>query len=247
MNNKNRDQTIVLVHGWGFDSSVWQTLQTGLKEINTIAIDLPGYGEQKDNDTEWQIDYLTEDLIARTPENAIWIAWSLGGLLALYIASRKTKHIKALLTIAATPSFTQKPNWNYAMDSEAFTSFKQSYVDDHEQGLKDFRSLVSFGANRDTIKKTRKQTCDAHSTTLLAGLELLEKIDLRSSLKQIKCPSKFLFAENDALISAEIINHLNFQSKLNETLLINNASHALPISHPQLITQQIDALIHATY
>lgn len=239
--------SIVLVHGWGFDSSVWQTLQIHLKETNTIAIDLPGYGEQKGNHTEWQINHLAEDLIARTPENAIWIAWSLGGLLALYIAANKTTHITALLTIAATPCFTQKPNWDCAMNAETFTSFKQSYVDDKEQCLKSFRSLVSFGADSNIIKQTHSQTCDANSATLLAGLQLLEQTDLRSSLKKIKCPSKFLFADNDVLIPANTYKHPDLQSGSNETLLINNASHALPISHPQLIRQQIEALIHATH
>ncbi|MBN4069235.1 alpha/beta fold hydrolase [Beggiatoa alba] len=239
--------SIVLVHGWGFDSSVWATLQTHLKKFNTITIDLPGYGEQKNNKTEWKLDQLTDDLIARTPKNAIWLGWSLGGLLTLYIAAQKPTHIKALLTIASTPSFTQKPGWNCAMDIGIFNTFKQSCKNDKDKCLQDFRGLVSLGAEKKTIMKTRAQTCTADIATLLAGLALLEQTDLRLTLKKIKCPRKYLFASKDSLVPTNACTQINHYSDSNEIVLINDASHALPLSHPKIITQHTQALIHATH
>jgi len=245
--NVMKQTTIVLVHGWGFDRSIWQTLQTHLKDMQTIAIDLPGHGEQKNNNTEWKIECIAEDLIARTPENAIWLGWSLGGLLALYIAAQKPTHIQALLTIATTPSFTQKPGWRCAMDIDTFATFKQSCKNDKDKCLKDFRGLASLGAEKKTVIQTRAQTCTADIVTLLAGLALLEQTDLRLILKKIKCPRKYLFAGKDVLIPTEVCTQIKHHSDSSKTVLINDASHALPLSHPKIITQHTQALIHATH
>ncbi len=242
-----KQATVILIHGWGFDSSIWQTLQTHLKDTHTIAIDLPGYGKQKNNNTEWKIEHVAEDLIARTPESAIWLGWSLGGLLALYIAAQKPTHIQALLTIATTPSFTQKPDWDCAMDIDTFTTFKQSCKNDKDKCLKDFRGLVSLGAEKKTVIQTHAQTCTADIATLLAGLALLEQTDLRLILKNIKCPSKYLFAGKDALVPTDVCTQVNHYSDSSEIVLINDASHALPISHPKIIKQHTQALIHVTH
>ena len=236
--------TIVLIHGWGFDSRVWQTLQTKLNKVNVITIDLPGYGNQINNKTEWNIHNITEDLIARTPGKAIWIGWSLGGLLALYSALHKPTHIKALMTIATTPCFTQKTGWDCAMPNDSFNTFKQSCANDTNQGLNEFKRLVAYGADKPSIKEIRSQKCTASTTTLLSGLEILEHTDLRFELKNIHCPVHSILAENDALIPKAAREPINFLSAENETTFISNAPHGLPISHANVIAQQLETMIH---
>lgn len=235
--------TIVLIHGWGFDSRVWQTLQTKLNNTNILAIDLPGYGNQRDNKTNWNIESISNDLISRTPEQAIWVGWSLGGLLTLFSALHKPTHINAIMTIATTPCFVEKPNWDCAMSDDNFSTFKQSCENDTETCLKEFRQLVAHSADRQSAKDIRSQVCHANTTTLLSGLEILEKTDLRNELKKIQCPVRHVFAKNDALIPAKAAEQTQLFAAANDTHLISNASHGLLISHADVIAQQLQAII----
>lgn len=237
--------TIVLIHGWGFDSRIWQTLQTKFSDANIITIDLPGYGDQLDNKTKWNIDSLAEDIITRTPENAIWLGWSLGGLLALCAALREPTHIRAIMTIATTPCFTQRADWGYAMPEDTFNTFKQSCMDDPKQCLNEFKRLVAFGADKPSAKHIRSQECDVNATTLLSGLEILEHTDLRIELKNIQCPVHYILAENDALIPKTANEQIKLLSAANETELIYDAPHCLPLSHPHVIAKQLETMIYA--
>ncbi|PCH60529.1 MAG: hypothetical protein COC05_04170 [Gammaproteobacteria bacterium] len=239
--------TIVLLHGWGFDSRIWSRLQAVLTNKHVITIDLAGYGNQANNQTDWQLGPLVEDLITRTPKNAMWVGWSLGGLLALSVALHRPLHIKALMTLATTPCFTQRPGWDAAMDAQSFTNFKQSCQSDSISCIDNFKQLIVLHGDRETKRIIRTHDCNAETPTLLGGLKLLAEIDLRFSLASIQCPTTHLLAENDALVPAKISQSMSHLAPKANTLLIDNASHALPVSHPDVIAQQLDNLIHATH
>ena len=239
--------TIVFVHGWGTDKDVWQTLQTELKPLPSIALSLPGYGDQCDNTTEWKLDSLAEDLKMRSPANAIWVGWSLGGLLAAATATFYPQHVKALFTIGTTPCFTQRADWDCAMNESTFETFKQSCQENKEECLKQFHKLIAVGANKATSKQARKLICTASSATLLKGLEILENTDLRPAFGKLSCPTHQLFAANDALVPVAVSQEIKSHSNKIDISIINDASHALPLSHSKVIAQHIKARIHAEY
>ncbi len=238
---------IVLLHGWGLDRHIWQPLQTLLKDQHVVTIDLPGYGDQTGNHTEWKLDTLAKDIIARSPQQAIYVGWSLGGLLALCIALHQPQYIKALMTIATTPCFVQKPGWECAMDRLSFDTFKQSCQSDSVNCLNEFKHLIALNGDKKTARKIHRHHCHVDTATLLFGLELLATSDLRFALQSLACPTTHLFAKGDALVPAAVAESMRSLSPNANTLLIDNASHALPISHADVIAQQLDALIHATH
>ncbi len=236
--------TIVLVHGWGVDSDVWQALQTELKPLPSVTLSLPGYGDQYDNSTEWKLDSLAEDLVERSPSHAIWVGWSLGGLLAAVTALLYPQHIKALFAIATTPCFTQRADWDCAMNQSTFETFKQSCQKNIEECLKQFQKLIAVGTDKATVKQTRELTCTASKETLLKGLEILEHTDLRPAFGNLSCPTHQLFAANDALVPVAVSQEIKSHSNKIDTSIIHDASHALPLSHSKVIAQHIRRSIH---
>ncbi len=94
---------LVLVHGWGMNGAVWSACVSELAEHFTVhTVDLPGYGYSH------QIGYdsltqLVDALLVEAPERAIWLGWSLGGLIATHIAHEYPARVSQLVTLASSP------------------------------------------------------------------------------------------------------------------------------------------------
>jgi len=74
---------LVLLHGWGSSSKIWQPLIPKLaKASNVWCVDLPGHGENHDIDWDGTADQGVELLANALPKKCVLVGWSLGGLLA---------------------------------------------------------------------------------------------------------------------------------------------------------------------
>ena len=79
--------SLVLLHGWAFNSDIFQSLIDKYKANYRITvIDLPGHGRSRDIDGD--IESWCNELTEIIPEQSILLGWSLGGLLSTYIASQ---------------------------------------------------------------------------------------------------------------------------------------------------------------
>jgi len=72
---------LVLLHGWGMNSAVWEPVIDELDQHFTVTcVDLPGHGFSTLSDTEnTGLDDWADAIAAVVPVNAIWLGWSLGG------------------------------------------------------------------------------------------------------------------------------------------------------------------------
>ena len=77
MNNLN----IIFIHGWLFDSRIWNGLDKLFVDFNTQKCDLPGYG--KNYSSRLSHDEYCFDLLSEAKKPLVVIAWSYGGILAL--------------------------------------------------------------------------------------------------------------------------------------------------------------------
>ena len=93
--------TIVLLHGVGLDKSVWKPVQE-LLDFDSVALDLPGHGQQPPLTSTATLSELGDDVVARLPENPVHlVGFSLGALIASNIAIRFPDKITSLTCVNA--------------------------------------------------------------------------------------------------------------------------------------------------
>src|SRR5512147_1011217 len=106
---------LVLVHGWGLNGGVWDTLAPLLEaDFRLTRVDLPGHGRS----AWWEyegLDGLARAVLESVPERAAWLGWSLGGLVAARAALASPARVERLVLVATTPSFVCRPGWPAAM------------------------------------------------------------------------------------------------------------------------------------
>ena len=193
--------SLVLLHGWAFNSDIFQNLIDKYKANYRITvIDLPGHGRSRDIDGN--IESWCNELTKIIPEQSILLGWSLGGLLSTYIASQI--EISKLILVAATPCLINNENWNYGISSEVFDQFAINLKNDSTKSLKRFVSLQS--KDKSQLQELYKsiQKYPASHSALNTGLEIIINSDLRDIYKDIAVPKTTILGSLDTLVPVKI-------------------------------------------
>lgn len=249
---------LFMVSGWGMPKEVMRPFAVKLsRKYYVVMANLPGIS----NDENWvdrsrlgmnyDIDALTEQLIDAAPEEAWWLGWSLGGMIAAYVAARRSSCVNGLITFSALPSFVARADWPQGMPLETFDAFESMVKSAPAQGLKRFLSLQTLGAPQaKTLMKTLSQAIpmDAlNPTALVAGLRLLKSLDVRREWALLNVPNLHILGQQDALLASATIANQAGQNALQEHLLLDECAHQPFIEYPEICLQKIEKFIDANH
>jgi pimeloyl-[acyl-carrier protein] methyl ester esterase len=225
---------LVLLHGWGMHSAIWSGLIPLLSDQFTLhLVDLPGHGdsefENQDTLTDW-----AEAVLSVAPQNASWIGWSLGGLVAMQAALLQPSRLNKLVLFCSTPRFVAGSDWPHAVDSAVLQEFSHQFELDYPNTLKRFLALQVLGSRQSgqVLRDLRhclleKQVPDA--SALQVGLSILRSADFRANMNNFPVPLYWLLADRDTLVPPQVAAHYPDIPKN----IIMGAGHAPFISHPE--------------
>ncbi len=234
---KSSNKPLILLHGWGFNGEIWNDIGRVLaKDWYVYQVDLPGHGRSQM--CEYSLPVLTENLVAALPKKAVWLGWSMGGLIAMAMASWQPASIQALVLVSSSPRFISADNWPHAMKLGVLKQFAQQLQNDTLGTLKRFLALQVKGSEsaREQLRSLNavlKQTPIPQSQALQAGLQLLQNTDLRAEFSQINCPSLLCLGERDTLVPASVATDCQDLCPKLQTVCIKSAGHLPFLSHPK--------------
>lgn len=236
---------LVLLHGWGLNVRVWDTLGAALEErFRLIAVDLPGHGH-----SPWRAD------CAALPHQVRWIGravaqvigpapygllgWSLGGELALAWAASPPAglgRLTHLALIAATPRFTAAPDWPHGTPETQLLRLAEGLHRDYRRTVSEFLELQVRGsaAGEAVLEQLRAALFahgDARPEALAAGLALLRATDLRAALGAIAVPTLAIAGQYDRVLRPQAVRALAAAMPHARFAEIRRAAHAPFLSH----------------
>ncbi|MCP1365244.1 alpha/beta fold hydrolase, partial [Halomonas sp. BBD48] len=96
---------IVLLSGWGIDARLWQRLTPHWPlHLHVSSPDWPGYGQHPPLADPTDLDALADAMQDVLSADAIWVGWSLGGMLAAALLPYLPAP-QALVMLGAAPRF----------------------------------------------------------------------------------------------------------------------------------------------
>ena len=237
---------MVLVHGWGLHSVVWDNIMpTLLEKFKVTVVDLPGFGRSPMPGGEYDVNYLTEQVLAVAPEKAIWLGWSLGGMVALNATIRFPERVRGLITVATTPKFIADEGWPMALNGDVLSRFRALLLEDWEGTLIRFLALQCEDST--TIKEDVRFLKDIvffhgqpSSKALRCGLDVLRDVDLLKDLSGIQVPTLYVLGEKDNLVPVGISRELKKRQVNADVAVIKGASHVPFISNQDAFLAAID-------
>ena len=203
---------LVLLPGWSFDRRIWQDLIESLQRvIPVITLNLPGFGDNRW--ASWSgVEDLCEKILQTMPPRAIYMGWSLGGMLATKIAVTFPERVAGIITLATNISFVERNHWPHGMAISDFRNFHKGIAKAPEQTLKRFHLLISQGDQLHRQQFRWLQTVAAKTEDyehLLPMLSLLADIDNREDIHKLSIPGLHIFGESDRLVPASVIQKLS--------------------------------------
>ena len=236
---------LVLIHGWGLHSGVWDKVIEPLRAFaHVTVIDRAGYG----NSPMMTLAKEQQAILDIAPPCAIYIGWSLGGAIVIDMALQYPKRVMAVVAVATNPCFLQRNNWRCAMPSADFNEFLDSVRASAYVALVRFMGLQCQGSatQREDMRFLQGQleNCPIpHRDVLLNGLKELFAADIRSGLQYLHCPILWVMGEKDSLAKVDV-NALLALNRLIAVNTISDAAHAPFVSHPESFVKNIKQFLH---
>jgi pimeloyl-[acyl-carrier protein] methyl ester esterase len=240
---------VVLVHGWGMHSGVWEDVAEALIDHHRVTVlDLPGHGYSRQTEAGHALADLAVAAVAVVPGPAAWVGWSLGGLVAQQIALTMPERVGRLVLVNSTPCFVQRPDWPHGIAWPVLHRFAEELRQNHRAVLKRFIALEVHGSERASaqlhlLKAMLFQHGEPEVAALEDGLAILESTDLRAGLSRIACPTLLLMGQRDQLVPAaagEAMLALLPDARLH---VFPRAGHAPFFSHPTAFTTELRAFL----
>ncbi|MCU6324250.1 pimeloyl-ACP methyl ester esterase BioH [Enterobacter quasiroggenkampii] len=227
---------LVLLHGWGLNAEIWHCIREELASHFTLhLVDLPGFGRSRGFGA-MSLDEMAQQVLDAAPQNAVWLGWSLGGLVASQIALSRPDRVKALVTVASSPCFSAQDAWP-GIKPEVLAGFQQQLSEDFQRTVERFLALQTMGtetARKDarTLKQTVLSLPMPEVEVLNGGLELLKTVDLRAPLASLTIPHLRIYGYLDGIVPRKVAPLLDDLWPNSESMVVAKAAHAPFISHP---------------
>jgi pimeloyl-ACP methyl ester carboxylesterase len=244
LSGDNESKTILFVHGFPYDHSMWQDQVDDLsKNYLCVSYDIRGLGDSPAGNGQFTMESFVDDLEAILDElmldKPILCGLSMGGYISLRALERiQERFSAAILCDTRSEADNNEGKLKRAVgikriNKEGLASFAKDFItncfgDDFKQNKKEeLRKIIekSSGFNPVGVKGC-----------LLA---MLSRTDTTTSLSNIKLPTLIICGEQDALTPPPVMKDMFHRINKAEFVEIPKAGHMTPIENPLLVNKAI--------
>ncbi|GLQ88922.1 pimeloyl-ACP methyl ester esterase BioH [Dyella flagellata] len=235
---------LVMLHGWAMHGGIFNPLVDTLREYCTMyLVDLPGHGFSRDCGLPLEPKACAQAIAEATP-SAIWLGWSLGGVIALQGALDFPQQVRGLAMLCATPRFVSGNDWPQGRDPALVRQLATDLETDYHATIERFLALEVMGSPdpRAELRKLRAEVFargEPNLRVLQEGIGILDETDLRTYLPSLKAGNSWWNAGRlDRLVHPSAMER-SAQISQGEFHVTAHAGHAPFLSHAQAIAQNL--------
>ena len=223
-----KSELIYTIPGWGFSASILK--QGALAGKTCFGLDYLDY-------SDLSIEGISLDLSTAIKQPSILIAWSLGGLFAIKIASLFPDKVKKLILLASQPRLIADTGYS-GIDPQTMNIFIESAYQDFSRLKQQFINKVNFPSKNDV----GTFFLDDFSKQLKSLSKILATADLRDDYRYLKTEILHIIGDKDAVLKQDEQSLCKINSNI-KVVRVANAGHCGFLTHPLLYRSIIDEFI----
>lgn len=227
---------------------MWDSLTARIGPRAVVhSVDLPGHG--KNTTQAAGLNNWTDAALSAAPSNAVYLGWSLGGLICMQAAFRHPTRVRGLILVDSLPRMLRGADWAWGMRASALKQTMRGLSSDYITTLQEFLILQVLGepGAKHLIRQLRSQllTMPPSREGLERGLNILFEADLRAALPNIGIPVLVINGERDRMCHPDGARWTAQQLPNAEAWIVPRAAHAPFLSHERLFAERVCAFVDA--
>ena len=239
-NIDNNNPYFLLIHGAGMDASVWQmqTRYLANRDINILAIDLPGHGLSEGNPLstiQEMSNFIIELLDILNIKTATVAGHSMGSLIAIDLLKNNEKRINNLTLLGTAslmpvhPDLIEAATNNLSLAANLITDW--SFGTKQHLGNHPLPGYWMIDSSIQLIKQSRKGVL---AKDLIACNDYKDALTVASNIdKEVIIIS----GKEDKMTPVKKARELNDNIKNSNLIVIENVGHMMMIENPVKVTQ----------
>lgn len=240
---------ILLIHGVGSDSTVWDQVTPLLApSVQTLAIDLRGHGKSAavPNST-FSFAEFDEDLLrvfaSSQLESAHLVGIGAGGFLALRMGLQQPERVRSLSLLGSSSHCDQHTKavinrWAETYRDEGFDAY-------YLRLLKDLYYPDWIEAHLDLADELRDEVRKQNFPAVWAWASTVQTFDLRSQIHRIKLPTLAIQGLDDQVFDPSHGRLLRQSIFGTELKLFPETGHLTPIERPERTAEAIRTFVES--
>jgi pimeloyl-ACP methyl ester carboxylesterase len=244
LSGNNESKTILFVHGFPFDHTMWQTqVDEFSKDNKCVSYDIRGLGESPAGDGQFTMESFVDDLETIIDElklnKPILCGLSMGG----YISLRALERIQEKFSAAILCDTRSEADNNEGKLKRA-TGIKRINKEGLAPFVKDFITNCfgdDFKQNRkEALQNIIEKSSQFNPVGVKGGLfAMLSRSDTTTNLGKINIPTLLICGEQDTLTPPPVMKDMFHKINKAEFVEISKAGHMTPIENPQAVNKAI--------
>lgn len=237
--------TVVLIHGWGSDGTVWDAQAAGLQHagLGTVQIDLRGHGRSLMGGDALTLDRLATDLaiVLATLDlsSVILVGHSGGGYVALrHLENDDIDHNSVrgvCLVSSAAHGQGVAPPERWLMGSTILSRI----VKHSGLGVRVLRHTLGPDVDVATVEEVRRRFSATDRHVRGATFAMATKLDLRSVASTLPMPVVVVAGDEDSVIKSSFGEELAAGCPDGAFVLAAGHGHVLPLEAPAVVLDAI--------
>ena len=249
---RDNTQTVVLLHGFLQNLSVWSALSLRLMHFfRVVCIDLPGHGysDSYNNDCH-SMDFISrcinEVLITEGITDCVIIGHSWGGYAALAYAENFEYNVKGigLLHSVAMPDSEEKKQQRLKVCQEV-RKHRPNFVLEFIPSL--FAQCNQAVLSHE-IEEIKEQALDITTEAIIAAqMGMMRRSSSIYFLSRTTVPVMFIYGKQDNRIPLEVATAMATVPAYSQLLLLDNVAHMSHLENPSAVTRWIANFVMTCY
>lgn len=230
---------VALLHGVGLDASMWAPVRDALKR-DSVAIDLPGHGRQPALTLPVSLADLAADVLDRLPGRSHLVGFSLGALIAQYIARF---HPDRVATMTCVNSVCRRTEHESKAVLKRLASAESDFPATVEASIDRWYTGTSVPA--DVVEATRR-TLEANNVESFVHAYRVFAVGdavIGPELGNIQVPTLAVTGELDPGSTPDMTRRLAAAIPGARSLVVPGARHMLPVQNADVLAGAINDFI----
>lgn len=233
--------TLVLLHGVGLDSSVWEPVTDLLSgRARVVALDLPGHGNREPVGDDVTLTDLADGVAADIEAGSHLVGFSLGAMVAQHLAIHRPDLVASLTSVS---SVCRRTNEERAAVLARLHSAETDYDASITASL--HRWYDGTGVDEALIRRTRDVLASNDRRSFVNCYRVFATADaeLADRLGDVTVPALAVTGQCDPGSTPEMTRRLASAIPRCEAVIIPNARHMLPVERPGELAEVLSTFV----